>query len=296
MISLLREFLFLGVIIPPLPNTITNGQTIDAVPVMSNFNWIVSNVNTNSFDPTAPGPIGGTTPGAGTFTAIVANVSVTGGTGTFSTLASTGNITSTTGNIVATVGSLASGSGTTGVAIGPYTGGANFAIYSTNVIASNSNFTLAGNGATNTLNGTASVNLSINNNMIVTATATGAAVTGNFSATAFRDDAGNLLISSTNPTIASGFGTGPAILANNTAAFKVTVGTGGLDSTGVITMPAAPAGWACHVLNLTDTSTAHMLRMTAMSTTSLTVTNSIIGGGNQPFGVANVLLFQCTAF
>jgi hypothetical protein len=39
-----------------------------------------------------------------------------------------------------------------------------------------------------------------------------------------------------------------------------------------------------------------MLRMTAMSTTSLTVTNSIIGGGNQPFGVANVLLFQCTAF
>jgi hypothetical protein len=125
----------------------------------------------------------------------------------------------------------------------------------------------------------------------------GADVVGSLTATSFNDDAGNLIISSTNPTIASGFGTGPTCSpCNNTAAFKVTVGTGGLDSTGVITMPTASGGWACHVLNLTDTSTAHMLRMTSMSTTSLTVTNSVIGGGNQPFGVANVLLFQCAAF
>jgi hypothetical protein len=125
----------------------------------------------------------------------------------------------------------------------------------------------------------------------------GADVVGSLTATSFNDDAGNLIISSSNPVIASGFGTGPTCSpCNNTAAFKVTVGTGGLDSTGVITMPTASGGWACHVLNLTDTSTAHMLRMTAMSTTSLTVTNSIIGGGNQPFGVANVLLFQCAAF
>jgi hypothetical protein len=134
-------------------------------------------------------------------------------------------------------------------------------------------------------------------NNILSGSAAGITIGGTLSSTSFNDDAGNLIISSTNPTIASGFGTGPTCSpCNNTAAFKVTVGTGGLDSTGVITMPTASGGWACHVLNLTDTSTAHMLRMTAMSTTSLTVTNSIIGGGNQPFGVANVLLFQCAAF
>jgi hypothetical protein len=134
-------------------------------------------------------------------------------------------------------------------------------------------------------------------NNILSGSAAGITIGGTLSSTSFNDDAGNLIISSSNPTIASGFGTGPTCSpCNNTAAFKVTVGTGGLDSTGVITMPTASGGWACHILNLTDTSTAHMLRMTTMSTTSLTVTNSVIGGGNQPFGVANVLLFQCAAF
>lgn len=35
-------------IIGALPNTISNGQPIDAVPVMADFNWIVSQVNTNA--------------------------------------------------------------------------------------------------------------------------------------------------------------------------------------------------------------------------------------------------------
>ena len=34
-------------IIGPLPNNIVNGDPIDAVPVMANFNWIVSQVNAN---------------------------------------------------------------------------------------------------------------------------------------------------------------------------------------------------------------------------------------------------------
>jgi hypothetical protein len=35
-------------IIGPLPNNIVNGDAIDAVPVMANFNWIVSQVNANT--------------------------------------------------------------------------------------------------------------------------------------------------------------------------------------------------------------------------------------------------------
>jgi hypothetical protein len=170
-------------------------------------------------------------------------------------------------------------------------------LYNASVIPGAANYALAGSATSTLLNGVTNSLIQVNNATVISATTTGAAVTGILSATSFNDDAGNLIISSTNPTIASGFGTGPACSpCNNTAAFKVTVGTGGLDSTGVITMPPAAAGWACHVLNLTDTSTAHMLRMTSMSTTSLTVTNSVIGGGNQPFGVANVLLFQCAGF
>ena len=66
----LREYLTLGItIIGPLPNNIQNGQVEDAVPVMANFNWIVSQVNANvaaslpvnvSSIPTYCGAAGGT--------------------------------------------------------------------------------------------------------------------------------------------------------------------------------------------------------------------------------------------
>jgi len=44
----LKQFLSLGVIIPPLPFNIQDGQVIDAVPVMADFNHIVANVNANA--------------------------------------------------------------------------------------------------------------------------------------------------------------------------------------------------------------------------------------------------------
>jgi hypothetical protein len=46
--NLVREFLRLGIVINALPNVITNGALIDAVPVMADFNWIVSQVNANA--------------------------------------------------------------------------------------------------------------------------------------------------------------------------------------------------------------------------------------------------------
>ena len=46
--KLLRKFLTLGVIIGPLPENILNGEIMDAVPLMANFNWIVAQVNANA--------------------------------------------------------------------------------------------------------------------------------------------------------------------------------------------------------------------------------------------------------
>jgi hypothetical protein len=47
MFRTLRKFLRLGAIIGPLPNNIIDGTIIDAVPVMANYNWIISQVNAN---------------------------------------------------------------------------------------------------------------------------------------------------------------------------------------------------------------------------------------------------------
>lgn len=48
----ISDYLRLPVIISALPNTIANGQTIDAVPVMADFNHIVNQVNANAADVT----------------------------------------------------------------------------------------------------------------------------------------------------------------------------------------------------------------------------------------------------
>jgi len=85
------------------------------------------------------------------------------------------------------------------------------------------------------------------------------------------------------PTIASGFGTAPSVTASNgTAAFTVNVGTGGGASAGVVTMPAATVGWACHVENRTA-SAANVADQrtvqTATATTSVTVQNQTVSTG-----------------
>ncbi len=67
-------------IIGPLPNIISNGQVADAVPVMSDFNWIVNQVNANG----APNNVNFPLPASGS----LINVQ---------TIASTGLYTPTTG-------------------------------------------------------------------------------------------------------------------------------------------------------------------------------------------------------
>lgn len=87
---------------------------------------------------------------------------------------------------------------------------------------------------------------------------------------------GNLVMSATAPTIASGFGTSPTITGVNTAAFKVTVGSGGAGS-GVITLPAAPNGWVVYAQDITTASI--FLQQTGSTTTSATLTSYSITTG-----------------
>jgi hypothetical protein len=95
--------------------------------------------------------------------------------------------------------------------------------------------------------------------------------------------AGVVLISTTAPTISSGFGTSPSIVNNNgTPAFTINVGTGGTASSGVIGMPAAANGWNAYVVNITaqaaNRADQHTV-LTASGTNSITVQNQTISTG-----------------
>lgn len=69
MLRLIREFLSLGIIIGALPNNIANGQAVDAVPVMADFNWILSQVNANAATATSVATLQNTVSSWGPLTA-----------------------------------------------------------------------------------------------------------------------------------------------------------------------------------------------------------------------------------
>jgi hypothetical protein len=100
--------------------------------------------------------------------------------------------------------------------------------------------------------------------------------------------AGKLLISPTAPTVSSGFGTSPSIVnSNGPEAFEVNVGTGGVATSGVLTMPTAANGWSC---SATDMNTNIVTRETAFTTTSITLTAA------SAWTASDKLLMQCGAF
>ena len=112
---------------------------------------------------------------------------------------------------------------------------------------------------------------------------------------------GHLVFSDTAPTVASGFGTSPTIAANNGATvFTVNVGTGGSASAGVLTMPAATAGWACDVKNLTRQAANgadQATRQTATTTTTVTVQNQTLTTGVAlAWTASDVLQLICAAY
>lgn len=121
-------------------------------------------------------------------------------------------------------------------------------------------------------------------------------IVGRVAATSYQAVA--LLMSNTAPTIASGFGTGPSVVSHNgTAAFRVNVGTGGVATSGVVTLPTASAGWSCAANNITTTNgTTFLTKQTANSTTSATFGNFDAAGASAAWAASDVLFIQCMAF
>lgn len=72
------------------------------------------------------------------------------------------------------------------------------------------------------------------------------------------------------PTISSGFGTTPSIVAGSTAfCFRVNVGGGGAATSGVIGMPTAVTGWQAIAQDMTNNVAT---RVSATTTNSITLT------------------------
>lgn len=85
-------------------------------------------------------------------------------------------------------------------------------------------------------------------------------------------------VSSTAPTISSGFGVGASVTVNNgTFAFTINVGTGGTANAGVIGLPATTTKWVCGCQ--AQTPGVNITRMTAGSTNTCTVTNAAFATG-----------------
>ena len=105
----------------------------------------------------------------------------------------------------------------------------------------------------------------------------------------------NLVASTTLPTISSGFGSGPTILANSTFCFKIVVGTGGAAS-GTITLPTAPNGWLAFAADVTGGATL-FLQLTGSTATSVTFTSySVTTGSAANMTAGDVVLVNCIAY
>lgn len=101
--------------------------------------------------------------------------------------------------------------------------------------------------------------------------------------------------SATNPSVASGFGTGAAVSPRNgTAFFLIGVGTGGTASSGVVTMPAATSAWGCDAADITN-SASFVEAVLPTSATSITITNyPRAGGAATPWTASDNLQVKCT--
>lgn len=106
-----------------------------------------------------------------------------------------------------------------------------------------------------------------------------------------------IAVSSTAPTISSGFGTTPSITASNgTAAFRIDVGTGGTATNGVVGLPTAATGWNCFASDITTPATGHTIKQTATSTTSVTLTNYDNAGSPVAWTASDIIIVNCMAY
>jgi hypothetical protein len=108
----------------------------------------------------------------------------------------------------------------------------------------------------------------------------------------------SLLISTIPPTIASGFGTAPSIIAaNGSAAFQIRVGTGGTASSGTINLPVAAHGWDCKATDITtESAVVFLTKQTASAVNSATFANYTATGGVGPWLPSDKLNVSCHGF
>ena len=110
-----------------------------------------------------------------------------------------------------------------------------------------------------------------------------------------------LLMSSTAPTISSGFGTSPTVPnANGTAAFTINVGTGGTATAGIIALPTAATGWNCFVQDITSNlanDPEEQTVQTASSTTTASIeSQNISTGAAAAWTASDILGVSCFAY
>lgn len=109
-----------------------------------------------------------------------------------------------------------------------------------------------------------------------------------------------LYVSATDPTVASGFGTSPSIVANGTSAFTIDVGTGGTATGGVFTMPTATTGWICSVANRTGQAANRAdqaTRQTATTTTTVTIQNQTLStGAALAWTASDIVQLACSGY
>ena len=108
----------------------------------------------------------------------------------------------------------------------------------------------------------------------------------------------HLADSVTAPTIASGFGASPSIVASNgTAAFVVNVGTGGTAASGVVAMPTATTGWLCSALPASAPQAGAAMYSVPTSASSVTITNYTLSTGSSVAWTSGSLIsVQCRGY
>lgn len=112
----------------------------------------------------------------------------------------------------------------------------------------------------------------------------------------------NVILASTVPaTIASGFGTGAAVVVGATSGtFTLNVGTGGAASSGVVNVghvsTNAPNGWACDVTDITNPASFFEIAIPT-GTQTVTVTNYSRSTNTAiAWTASDVLLFKCNGY
>ena len=109
-----------------------------------------------------------------------------------------------------------------------------------------------------------------------------------------------LLFSSTAPTLGTGWGTSPSIIASGSPTFRINVGTGTTASSGVINMPAAANGWNAIIQVFKPAGTSSPLQTTYVSgstTTSISVYNlSNSNGSSVAWPAGTVLIILAEAY